>query len=114
MNKVIIESPYSGNIRRNVEYAQKCMADSLKRGEAPFLSHLLYTQYSGIGFVDDNDMNHKIIGRDKSIKAGQEWMKVANKVIIYIDLGITKGMKIGIINALKYGIHLEYRKLKLK
>ena len=43
MIKVIIESPYTGDVERNLEYARRCMRDSIKRGEAPFASHLLYT-----------------------------------------------------------------------
>ena len=41
---VCIESPFAGNVEFNVEYAKLAMKDSLSRGEAPFLSHLLYTQ----------------------------------------------------------------------
>ena len=43
MQTVIIESPYAGDISKNVEYAWKCPIDSCSRGEAPFASHLLYT-----------------------------------------------------------------------
>src|SRR5690606_24498929 len=41
---VIIESPYSGDVERNTEYARSCLLDSLRRGEAPIASHLLHTQ----------------------------------------------------------------------
>ena len=41
---VIIESPFAGNIRKNINYARKCMKDCLMKGEYPFASHLLYTQ----------------------------------------------------------------------
>ncbi len=45
---VILETPYRGNsysdLEGNIEYARKCMRDSLFRGEFPFASHLLYTQ----------------------------------------------------------------------
>ena len=44
MRLVIIESPYAGDIEKNVEYARACVRDSLSRGEAPIASHLLYTQ----------------------------------------------------------------------
>lgn len=50
MRMVIVESPYAGDIERNVAYARACIADCLKRGEAPFASHLLYTQP---GVLDD-------------------------------------------------------------
>lgn len=47
MELVIIESPYAGtrdDIESNVEYARAAMHDCLTRGEAPYASHLLYTQ----------------------------------------------------------------------
>ena len=42
----------------------RVMQDCLKRGEAPFVSHLLYTQSPHIGFVANNDPNHQCLGRD--------------------------------------------------
>ncbi len=44
MRPIVIESPYAGDVERNVAYARRCLLDSLRRGEAPFASHLLYTQ----------------------------------------------------------------------
>ena len=45
---VIVESPYAAKdqagIEANLAYARKAMADCFKRGEAPFVSHALYTQ----------------------------------------------------------------------
>ena len=40
MKRVIIESPYSGDIPRNLLYARLCVFDCLQRGEAPYASHL--------------------------------------------------------------------------
>ena len=50
LRRVILESPYAGDIERNVAYARAAMRDSLLRGEAPIASHLLYTQP---GVLDD-------------------------------------------------------------
>ena len=44
MIRVILESPYAGDIERNVAYARMAVRDSLAKGEAPIASHLLYTQ----------------------------------------------------------------------
>jgi hypothetical protein len=44
MRRVIIESPYSGDVETNVAYARAALRDCLSRGEAPLASHLLYTQ----------------------------------------------------------------------
>ena len=49
---VIIESPFAGDVDKNIEYARKCVRDSLNRGEAPSASHLLYTQP---GILDDDE-----------------------------------------------------------
>ena len=38
---VILESPYSGDVEANLEYARSCLHDCLERGEAPIASHLL-------------------------------------------------------------------------
>lgn len=41
MVKVILESPYAGDVEKNIEYARLCLKDSLLRGESPIASHLL-------------------------------------------------------------------------
>lgn len=50
MRRVILESPYAGEVKLNAAYAQLCMRDSLLRGEAPIASHLMYP--SPFGFED--------------------------------------------------------------
>ena len=61
MIRVILESPYAGDIEKNIEYARKCVRDSLLRGEAPIASHLLYTQ-EGILYDDiPEERKHGII-----------------------------------------------------
>jgi hypothetical protein len=102
MLKVVIESPFAGDVVRNVKYAQLCLADSLKRGEAPFLSHLLYPLV-----LDDNDPEQ----RKQGMEAGFEWMKTADLVAVYTDLGITEGMKLGIFYATRYNKKIEYRRI---
>lgn len=103
---VIIESPYAGDIEKNVRYARACMRDSLKKGEAPLASHLLYTQE---GVLDDKNSEERSLG----IEAGLAWGKLAKKTVIYLDLGITPGMKIGINRAVAEGRQIEFRSLHL-
>jgi hypothetical protein len=100
--KVIIESPYAGEIERNIDYARKCMKDSLLRGEFPLASHLLYTQP---GILDDSIT----IERNLGIAAGLEWGKMAEKTIVYTDYGISKGMQFGIENAIENNREVQYR-----
>lgn len=99
---VILESPYAGDIDKNIEYARECLRDSLLRGEAPLTSHLLYTQD---GVLDDLKPNERKLGID----AGLAWMKVAEKHIFYMDLGMSSGMKYAEKNS---KLPIEYRKIK--
>jgi len=105
MKLVIIESPYAGNVEANIAYARRCVADSLKRGEAPIASHLLYTQP---GILDDSNPIERSLG----IAAGLAWRLVANCTVVYTGLGISDGMKYGINAAKESGISIKYRNLK--
>lgn len=104
MKRVILESPYAGEIERNVRYARACMRDSLVRGEAPIASHLLYTQ-PGILRDDEN------AERQMGIEAGLAWGDAAEATIVYIDFGISAGMRQGIARAETDGRTIEYRTL---
>lgn len=102
---VYLESPFAGDVETNVKYARACMADCLKRGEAPFASHLLYTQE---GILNDNVPQERSLG----IGAGLAWAQFARKTVVYTDLGISGGMKLGIQNAHLAGREVEYRQLQ--
>lgn len=105
MRLVIIESPYAGDVEANVEYARKCVRDSLARGEAPIASHLLYTQP---GILDDNIASERQWGID----AGLAWRRVAEASVVYTDRGISKGMNYGIDEAIRAGVPVEYRSIE--
>lgn len=104
MIRVIIESPFAGDVSRNIEYARKCVSDCLRRGEAPFASHLIYTQE---GILDDNIPEDRMLG----INAGLLWGELAEKVVVYEDFGISAGMKLGIERATANNKNIEYRKI---
>jgi len=101
--RVIIESPFGGDVERNVRYARACMADCLSRGEAPFASHLLYTQP---GVLDDSVPEERELG----ILAGFAWREGA-RTVVYTDLGVSAGMVQGIHHAQSVGSDIEYRTL---
>ena len=109
MRLVVIESPYAGDtpeaIQANVDYGRRCLADSLSRGEAPFASHLLYTQP---GVLDDANPGQRSIG----IAAGLQWSAASNFTAVYYDRGLSKGMKEGLRNAIRLGLQVELRSLE--
>lgn len=104
MKRIILESPYAGDIEANVEYARMCVRDSLLRGEAPIASHLLYTQE---GILRDEIPEERSMG----IEAGLEWRSVAELHVFYIDMGMSEGMKHALSYALKNKIQIEYRNI---
>jgi hypothetical protein len=104
MRKVVLESPYAGDIEANVNYARRCVCDSLARGEAPLASHLLYTQPD---ILDDTKPEHRALG----INAGHEWIGMAEAMVVYEDRGISSGMRIGIAVAEALNIKIEYRRI---
>lgn len=104
MKRVVLESPYSGDVERNLRYGRACMRDCLMRGEAPIASHLLYTQE---GVLNDDDPLERSMG----IAAGFDWNEKADAVVVYQDYGISRGMEEGIAFAKSRGIPVIYRNL---
>ncbi len=108
MRLVIVESPFKGKNKAdeklNIEYARAAMRDCLLRGEAPYASHLLYTQ---AGILDDGKPEERELG----IEAGLEWGRAASLTVVYTDRGISDGMKLGISRARKQGRGVEERTL---
>lgn len=104
MRLVIIESPYAGDVARNTAYARRAVADSLRRGEAPIASHLLYTQPD---VLDDTDPEQ----RQQGIEAGLAWGKHAELTAVYIDRGTSAGMALGIQRAVAEGRPVDYRSI---
>lgn len=102
MRRVILESPYAGEIDANVAYARACVRDCLNRGEAPMASHLFYTQV-----LDDTIPAERQLG----ICAGLAWGMAAEATVVYVDRGISKGMGYGITRAESEGRPVEYRSL---
>lgn len=105
MKRIIIESPYAGDTEANIEYAREALADSLHRGEAPIASHLLYTQP---GVLDDALREERALG----MRAGFAWHEVADLAAVYVDLGISGGMRDGMRVAEAAGLPIEMRRIR--
>ena len=86
MLRVIVESPYAGDMERNIRYARAAVRDCVLRGEAPIASHLLFTQP---GILRDEVPEERTLG----IEAGLAWAPVADASVFYVDLGWSRGME---------------------
>lgn len=104
MKRVILESPYAGDIERNVAYARRCIRHSLMLGEAPIASHLLYTQ---IGILRDEAPTERLHG----INAGHAWIRGADAMVVYIDYGVSPGMESAIERAIFYDLPVMRRQI---
>lgn len=104
MKRVIVESPYAGDIEANVEYARAAMRDCLLRGEAPYASHLLYTQP---GVLRDEVPGERVHG----IEAGFVWRAVAELTVFYVDRGWSHGMVQGKEDCEAKGLPFEVRSI---
>jgi hypothetical protein len=110
MRRVILESPYTGAtsfyVQANVEYARRCVRDSVLRNEAPIASHLLYTQP---GILDDKVPAE----RQRGIDAGHAWLIHADAVVFYIDRGMSDGMRVAMRRAQRAGVDVELRSINV-
>lgn len=97
--RVIIESPFAAPTperrSKHVQYVRAAMRDSLLKGEAPFASHALYTLD---GVFNDDDPAERAAG----IAAGLAWGTVADMTALYLDCGLSGGMRMGIKHACEW------------
>lgn len=103
---VCVESPLRGSddatVARNVMFADACVLDSLRRGEAPFLGHLIYPRV----------LNDRLpLDREQGIAGHIAWLRKSDLLVVYTDLGITEGMTKAITLAHAIRLTVEYRAL---
>ncbi len=89
---IAIESPFAGQVDRNITYARRCMRYVLDRGHYPYASHLLFTQE---GILDDTVQEE----RDLGMEAGFTWEEHADETWVFTDHGISRGMAQGVVKA---------------
>ena len=104
MRRVVVESPYAGDVERNLRYLRACLRDCLFRGESPYASHGLLTQ---AGVLRDDIPAERATG----IRAGFAWRAAADATVVYTDLGISPGMRHGLEHTATIGHPVEYRTL---
>lgn len=102
--RVIVESPYAGDIPRNLTYLRAAMRDCLMRGESPYASHALLTQP---GVLRDEVPEERTLGID----AGFAWRRHADCTVIYEDLGYSRGMWRAVGQVIGLNLPVEFRSI---
>lgn len=92
---------YKKLVNKNLEYARQCCHWVFEQSGVPFASHLFYTQE---GMLDDTNKDE----RNKGIEAGFFIGGFAEKVCVFYDKGISKGMKLGVQKALERDQDIEF------
>jgi hypothetical protein len=105
--RVVVESPYKGEVERNLAYLRACWLDCLRHGESPYSSHALYTQPD---VLDDSVPEERELG----IRAGFAWAEAADLRAFYVDLGVSDGMIKARNHAEELRQSFELRKLRLR
>lgn len=95
---VVVESPYAGDIPRNVAYLDALLKELLHRGLYPYASHRFFP-----GILNDDIPSERKLG----IEAGLAWGRRAYRTIVGVNLGISPGMKLGIDAARVEGREVE-------
>jgi len=95
MKTAYICSPYSGDVKRNKQYARELTARAIQDGYAPITPHLYITEC-----LDDNDPEQRELG----LNAGIALLSVCDIIIVGKRYGISDGMKTEIFKARRLGL----------
>lgn len=111
MLRVVVESPYAVKndaldqdveIEKNKTYARAACKDCMRQGEIPFASHLFFPQ-----FLDEDNPVEREIG----IAAGYCFWKEFDRIVFYIDNGISPGMAKALERSILEKKPYEFRQL---
>lgn len=82
-------------------YAKRCAQDSMRRNEAPLVSHVFYYDMLGYSTVG--------LERDMGFNAQLSWIRKCDLVVVYSDYGMTQGMKAAVDYAKFKNKKIEFR-----
>lgn len=101
---VLIESPFSGDIQKNIEYATKAMNHARRTGlYVPFVPHLQWTMIYKDGClqpVSDDNEEHRVLGREVSLAQVDFLRETFDQTLFYCDLGFSRGMVYALAKAI--------------
>lgn len=101
----IIESPYAGDVDRNLAYLRDAIADCVRRGESPYASHWMIAASGALNDLEPDE-------RKRGIELGFLWLRVADKQVFYVDLGLSSGMLTAMARGVVMKKTIEIRSLE--
>lgn len=97
----IVESPFAGGSDWAAAYLSQCLAYCVARGWSPYASHAILTRP---GILRDDCPSE----RDVGMQLGFAWRRVADFTVVFIDHGLTEGMRLGIDHADRLGCEIRW------
>jgi hypothetical protein len=112
---VMLETPYSGNVDRNLRYLMLCGFDAYARGEMPVATHAFMTTHPAAlhYYVSDYAKEWDVYSREEAIARGQVLRRRCDLTVVYADLGMSTGMKAAVHYCQQHGLPYEVRHLDI-
>jgi len=104
MKRAYLISPYSGDTKKNVAYALRCMHHALSEGYSPYASHILF---AASGCLNDDDPKD----RDFGFRAGYAFLSTCEIALSFMDLGVSRGMRADLDASRRLDIPIRYLSL---
>lgn len=114
---VMVESPYSGDIDRNIRYLQLCHIDcALNHNEVPYSSHSYMTQHPRAAsmFVSDYDPKWDMLTREQAIESSHAIRRRCDVTLFYTNLGWSSGMKAALLHCVQHKLPYQERSVDTK
>jgi hypothetical protein len=101
MKRAFVISPYAGDTKRNIAFANKAMHFCFASGYAPFAGHILY---AASGLLDDRDLKD----RDFGMQAAYAFLAVCDIAFCFMDLHVSTGMRVDLDAARRLKVKIDY------
>ncbi len=108
-----LETPYSGDVDRNLRYLMLCGFESFQRGAMPVATHSFMTAHPAAlhFFVSDYAKEWDVFSREEAIERGTVLRRRCDRTVFYVDLGMSRGMTAAMQYCKANNLPFEVRKL---
>lgn len=101
MKRAFVISPYAGDTKKHIKFANQAMHYCFANGYAPFAGHILY---AASGCLDDSDLKD----RDFGMRSAYAWLAISDIAFCFMDLHISTGMRADLEAARRLKIKIDY------
>lgn len=100
LRRVLLETPYDGDLERNIAYCERAIRHSMSLNESPI---------SLLWFLGRFPIHAGVEARSIAIRSLHAWIRICDCMVMYRDYGLSDSMNSGITQALRAKTAIEYR-----